>query len=93
MLYLTLCADIRVFTDTTLSFSLTLLNAFIDLVSFAGILYSIYPPLFGALLAYSLGGTFISLYLGRSLVGLNFNQASAAAGRQFADDSLAFDAH
>jgi hypothetical protein len=48
--------------------ALTLLNAGIDLLSFAGILFSIYPPLFAALLAYSLGGTGISLFLGK--VGL-----------------------
>ena len=53
---------------------MTLLNAGIDLISFSGILYSIYPPLFAALLVYSIGGTGASLYLGRSLVGLNFQQ-------------------
>ena len=36
---------------------MTLLNAGIDLISFSGILYSIYPPLFAALLVYSIGGT------------------------------------
>lgn len=68
-------ADVKLFTETALSFSLTLLNASIDLLSFSAILYATYPPLFGALLAYSAAGTGISLYLGRSLVGLNFNQA------------------
>ena len=69
----------RMFTDTALSFSTGLLNAFVDLVSFSGILYTIYPPLFVALLIYSLGGTAISLRLGRPLVGLNFQQEAREA--------------
>ena len=69
----------RQFTDAALGFCLTLLNAAIDLVSFSGILYTIYPPLFIALLAYSIGGTAISLRLGRPLVGLNFQQEAQEA--------------
>jgi hypothetical protein len=33
-----------------------------------GILYTIYPPLFAALVVYSLGGTAVSVALGRNLV-------------------------
>ncbi len=36
----------RQFTDTALGLAMTLLNAATDLISFSGILYSIYPPLF-----------------------------------------------
>ena len=39
----------------------------------------IYPPLFAALLVYSIGGTGLSLYLGRNLVGLNFAQEAQEA--------------
>ena len=74
------CKDTRrQFTETALGLSMTLLNAGIDLISFSGILYSIYPPLFAALLVYSIGGTGASLYLGRSLVGLNFQQEAQEA--------------
>lgn len=55
----------RNFTDTALGISLVILNSMIDLVSFSGILYSIYPPLFAALLAYSIGGTVGSIWLGK----------------------------
>lgn len=55
------------------------LLAGVDLVSFSGILYSIYPPLFLALLVYSIGGTGTSLFLGRKLVGLNFQQEAQEA--------------
>lgn len=58
----------RQFTDTALGLSLTVLNSLIDLVSFSGILYSIYPPLFAALLAYSIGGTVGSVWLGKVCV-------------------------
>ena len=55
------------------------LAAGVDLISFSGILYSIYPPLFLALLVYSIGGTGTSLFLGRKLVGLNFQQEAQEA--------------
>ncbi len=55
----------RNFTDTALSLALTLLNSLIDLLSFSGILYSIYPPLFLALVTYSVGGTVVSVLLGK----------------------------
>ncbi|CAN4096935.1 unnamed protein product [Withania somnifera] len=71
--------DLSSFTGTALSFSLTLFNAAIDLISFSNILYGIYPPLFVVLLAYSLGGTAISVSLGRGLVSLNFLQEKKEA--------------
>ncbi|XP_077251029.1 ABC transporter family protein [Tasmannia lanceolata] len=71
--------DLSSFTGTALSFSLTLFNAAIDLISFSNILYGIYPPLFVVLLVYSLGGTAISVYLGRGLVTLNFMQEKKEA--------------
>lgn len=57
--------DLSSFTGTALSFSLTLFNAVIDLISFSNILYGIYPPLFIVLLVYSIGGTAISVFLGK----------------------------
>lgn len=55
----------RNFTDTALGIALVILNSVVDLVSFSSILYSIYPPLFAALLAYSIGGTVGSVWLGK----------------------------
>ncbi|XP_076947874.1 ABC transporter D family member 2, chloroplastic-like [Bidens hawaiensis] len=71
--------DLGSFTDTALSFSLILFNALVDLISFSNILYSIYPPLFGVLLAYSVAGTAISIFLGKGLVNLNFLQEKMEA--------------
>ncbi|KAH9676861.1 ABC transporter D family member 2 chloroplastic [Citrus sinensis] len=71
--------DLSSFTGTALSFSLTLFNAAVDLISFSNILYGIYPPLFVVLLVYSIGGTAISIYLGKGLVTLNFLQEKKEA--------------
>lgn len=59
------CCTCRNFTDTALGIALVILNSVVDLVSFSSILYSIYPPLFAALLAYSIGGTVTSVWLGK----------------------------
>ncbi|KAL7142910.1 hypothetical protein ABFS83_08G156000 [Erythranthe nasuta] len=71
--------DLSAFTGTALAFSLTFFNATVDLISFSNILYGIYPPLFLILLDYSLGGTAISVFLGRGLVTLNFLQEKKEA--------------
>lgn len=55
----------RAFTGTALAFVLTLLNAGIDLISFSEILFSIYPPLFIALITYAVGGTWLSIRIGK----------------------------
>ncbi|TVU22894.1 hypothetical protein EJB05_32615, partial [Eragrostis curvula] len=71
--------DLSAFTGTALGFSLTLFNAAVDLISFSNILYGIYPPLFIVLIVYSLGGTAISVFLGKNLVNLNFMQEKKEA--------------
>ncbi|GIL71843.1 hypothetical protein Vretifemale_2313 [Volvox reticuliferus] len=74
-----IASDVANFTDTAMGLALTLLNAGIDLVSFSGILFSIYPPLFAALILYSVGGTAASVALGKNLVTLNFTQEAREA--------------
>ncbi|KAI9161913.1 hypothetical protein LWI28_021973 [Acer negundo] len=71
--------DLSSFSGTALSFSLTLFNAAVDLISFSNILYGIYPPLFVVLLLYSIGGTVLSVFLGKGLVSLNFLQEKKEA--------------
>ncbi|KAL4419364.1 hypothetical protein ABPG77_001591 [Micractinium sp. CCAP 211/92] len=78
-----IAVDVKNFTDTALTFSVVMLNAVVDLVSFSGILYSIYPPLFAALLVYSVGGTALSLRIGRPLIGLNFRQEAQEANFRY----------
>ncbi|XP_047312050.1 ABC transporter D family member 2, chloroplastic [Impatiens glandulifera] len=75
--------DLSSFTATALSFSLTMVNAAVDLISFSNILFGIYPPLFVVLILYSIGGTAISIFLGRGLVSLNFLQEKKEADFRF----------
>ncbi|KAM1422220.1 hypothetical protein ACFX13_004458 [Malus domestica] len=71
--------DLNSFTEIALYLSVTLFSAVIDLISFSNILFSIYPPLFVVLFVYSIGGTVISIFLGKNLVSLNFMQEKKEA--------------
>lgn len=71
--------DLSSFTGTALSFSLTLFNAAVDLISFSNILYGIYPPLFIVLLVYSIAGTAISIFLGKVSPPYHFKFLTAQA--------------
>ncbi len=66
--------DIRSFTITSLRFLLVLLNSVIDIISFGGILWSISKQLSIFLLFYAVFGTGITIFIGRRLIPLNFNQ-------------------
>ncbi|KAL6750267.1 ABC transporter transmembrane region 2-domain-containing protein [Haematococcus lacustris] len=78
-----IASDAADFTGSALNLALVLLTAGVDLVSFSGILYSIYPPLFLALIVYSATGTAISVALGKPLVGLNFAQEAREADLRY----------
>jgi putative ATP-binding cassette transporter len=71
--------DVRAFTTTTLSFVLMFLNASIAVLAFSGVLWSINPTLFIVAVIYALGGSYLTIILGRSLVGLNYNQLDKEA--------------
>jgi putative ATP-binding cassette transporter len=66
--------DIKSLTERSLSFLLTILGSIIDLISFAGILWSKSAKLSIFLLLYAAAGTTVTLIFGRRLVSLNFNQ-------------------
>ncbi len=77
--------DMQLFTDYTMTLSMGLLNAVVTLVSFIGILWGLSGTvsLFGMTvpgsmvwiaLAYCAAGTVITHYIGRPLIGLNFQQ-------------------
>ncbi|GKY90543.1 hypothetical protein MPSEU_000028000 [Mayamaea pseudoterrestris] len=78
-----LTQDVNSFTKYSLQLCITLLTSMIDLVSFSGILWSIYPNLFVAIIAYAAFGTGVSVWLGRLLVGLNYNQLSKEADLRY----------
>lgn len=81
--------DMQLFTDYTMTLSMGLLNAVVTLVSFIGILWTlsgvVSVPFFGSsytvpgsmvwiALAYCAAGTVITHFIGRPLIGLNFQQ-------------------
>lgn len=61
-----LSSDIENFTATALQFVFTILTAAVDLACFSGILFSIHPPLFAALAIYALGGSAVSILIGKA---------------------------
>ena len=75
--------DAASFTDVSLDFSIKIATSVIDLVNFSGILYSIYPQLFGAIIAYASFGTGMTIFIGRSLVKTNFQQLQREADFRF----------
>lgn len=81
--------DMQLFTDYTMTLSMGLLNAVVTLVSFIGILWAlsgvVSVPFLGSsytvpgsmvwiALAYCAAGTVITHFIGRPLIGLNFQQ-------------------
>jgi putative ATP-binding cassette transporter len=66
--------DVRNFTSSSISYLLITLNAAVTLVAFLGVLWGISGTLVLVLFAYAIGGTAISILIGRRLVGLSFRQ-------------------
>jgi putative ATP-binding cassette transporter len=86
--------DLKLFTDGTLSLSLGLLSSVVTLVSFITILWAASGPitLFGytiagymvwAALIYAVAGSIFTHYVGRPLIGLNFQQERYEADFRF----------
>lgn len=71
--------DVRTFTTTTLSFVLMSMNAFITVVAFSGVLWSISPRLFIVAVIYAGVGSVLTVWLGHKLVGLNDHQLDMEA--------------
>jgi putative ATP-binding cassette transporter len=63
--------DVRVFTATTLSLTLVLLNTTFTVLAFSGVMWSISPLLFGMAVAYAALGSGLTVLLGRPLLWLN----------------------
>ena len=66
--------DVKNFTTTTLSFLLITLNSCVTLLAFTGVLWSISKILVLTLVCYAVFGTFISIVIGRRLVGIYYHQ-------------------
>jgi len=86
--------DLRIFVEYTSDLALGLLSAVVTLISFVVILWTLSGPLeiFGlsipgylvwVALIYAIGGTFLTHFIGRKLIGLDFNQQRVEADFRF----------
>ncbi|MEK1876219.1 MAG: SbmA/BacA-like family transporter [Rhizobium altiplani] len=71
--------DIRAFTVTTLSFLLMIFSSGLTILSFSGVLLSINPVLFAVAVLYATCGSFLTVWLGRPLIKLNYDQLDKEA--------------
>lgn len=71
--------DIRQLTTTTLSFLLMVLNGTMTVISFCGVLCAISPTLFMVSILYAAIGSFLTIWLGRPLIKLNYRQSDCEA--------------
>ncbi|MCU0778032.1 MAG: ABC transporter transmembrane domain-containing protein [Akkermansiaceae bacterium] len=71
--------DVRQLTTTTLSFVLMMINATLTVLSFSGVLWNISPRLFLVAVVYALGGSLLTIWLGRPLIRLNYRQSDFEA--------------
>jgi putative ATP-binding cassette transporter len=71
--------DVRQLTTTTLSFLLMILNGTMAAVSFSGVLWTISPKLFFVAVLYAIAGSALTIWLGRPLIRLNYQQADCEA--------------
>jgi putative ATP-binding cassette transporter len=76
--------DVQSFTSYSLTLLISVLTSCIDLCSFSTILWTIYPTLFYAILVYAAFGTAVTAFLGKNLVGLNFDRLSKEADLRYA---------
>jgi putative ATP-binding cassette transporter len=66
--------DVREFTKYAINFMLTIVGSMITFCSFITILWAISTTLVFVVICYAFLGTLVTLYLGRRLIGLNFDQ-------------------
>ena len=71
--------DVRQLTTTTLSFVLMISNGTLTALSFSGVLWSISPKLFMIAVLYAGAGSALTIWLGRPLIRLNYQQSDFEA--------------
>jgi len=71
--------DVRVFTVSTLSLVVMILNSSMTIVAFSEVVWLISPLLFGVAVVYAACGSYLTIKLGRPLVGLNYSQLDKEA--------------
>jgi putative ATP-binding cassette transporter len=76
--------DVRSFTTGVLGYLLTAINSTVTLFAFTGVLLTISWKLPVVLLAYAGAGTFLSILIGKRLVGMHFLQYQKEADFRYA---------
>ncbi|MGT2443084.1 ABC transporter ATP-binding protein/permease [Ensifer adhaerens] len=71
--------DIQAFTVTTLSYIIMLFSSTLTVVTFSGVLWSISPLLFVVAVFYAACGSYMTIVLGRPLIGLNYERLDREA--------------
>ncbi|TGK87794.1 ABC transporter ATP-binding protein/permease [Leptospira noumeaensis] len=71
--------DVKTFTTTTISFTLLFIGGIFSAISFSGVLWSINPILFLVAVTYAFTGTLSTIFLGKSLIRLNYDQLDMEA--------------
>ena len=66
--------DVKAFTSTLLAFLLMILNASMSVVAFSGVMWTISPFLFLVAVTYALVGSVTTIWFGRPLIWINYNQ-------------------
>ncbi|QJE97200.1 ABC transporter ATP-binding protein/permease [Luteolibacter luteus] len=75
--------DAKNFTITSLSFSLIVINSVIQIIGYAGVLWSISVTLVGVLVGYAVFGTLAAFLIGKRLIGLNYLQYEREANLRY----------
>lgn len=75
--------DVKDFTAGALSLVLNILSSAVTLVSFIAILWNISNQLVGVVLVYALTGTLATIWMGRRLIGLKFDQLKKEANFRY----------
>ena len=75
--------DAKNFTITSLSFSLIVINSVIQIVGYAGVLWSISVTLVLVLVGYAVFGTLVAFLIGKRLIGLNYLQYEREANLRY----------
>jgi len=76
--------DVRSFTTGVLGYMLTAINSGVTLCAFTGVLFTISWKLPIVLMCYACVGTFLSIFIGKRLVGLHFQQYQKEANFRYA---------
>ncbi|MFA6213145.1 MAG: ATP-binding cassette domain-containing protein [Candidatus Obscuribacterales bacterium] len=78
-----LTQDVETFCNSAVGLSIAVLDSVITVISFVGVLYTISGTLTLVVIAYSLLGCFLTLYIGRRLVDLQFQHTKLEADLRY----------